>query len=118
MGHTVSARSYRRQIPIHIGAGPANFRFHTASVSVSVLWTTLYSIPRSSVTPRLRDPFIDIIHVSEEQLMQSLRSTVLGSSSTLHVWDPLSERLVLRGVHTGNEGILIIDGKEHSVGQR
>ncbi|KDQ31404.1 hypothetical protein PLEOSDRAFT_1111793 [Pleurotus ostreatus PC15] len=72
---------------------------------------------RHHVTPRLRDPFIDIIHVSEEQLMQSLRSTVLGSSSTLHVWDPLGERFVLRGVHTGNEGILIIDGKDHSIGQ-
>ncbi|KAL4255291.1 Spindle pole body component [Pleurotus pulmonarius] len=72
---------------------------------------------RHHVTPRLRDPFIDIVHVSEDQLMQSLRSTVLGSSSTLHVWDQSRERLVLRGVHTGNEGILIIDGKEHSVGQ-
>lgn len=51
-------------------------------------------------------------YVEQNDLLQSLRLTSLGSSSSLHIWNSLTETFVDTG------GVILIDGKNEIVSTR
>jgi hypothetical protein len=60
------------------------------------------------------------VYVTSVNLTLALRQTVLGMSSSLHVWSAENEKLVLKAA-IGNPGAddqIVIDGKDEVVSQR
>ena len=73
----------------------------------------------NSVQPQLYDAKTSFIYVTEQELLTSLKMTVLGISSPLHTWDSSSEKFVQSG--TGNNEMrnsIIVDGKDETVSSR
>jgi hypothetical protein len=60
------------------------------------------------VQPILNNP----IYVTPHDLLKSLKMVVLGTSSALHTWDPVTEMFV------GQGGLILIDGKNEIVSER
>jgi hypothetical protein len=71
-----------------------------------------------SVQPRLNDPSTEMIYVTQTELLNALKMTVLGTSSIFHTWDASKERFVQAGIEEGKQGFLLVDGKDEVVSQR
>ena len=72
-----------------------------------------------SVQPLLRDPTHVITTTTQYELLIFLKTTILGISSQLHVWDSNLERFVQVGTkNQANPGIFLIDGKDNIVSER
>jgi hypothetical protein len=71
-----------------------------------------------SVLPRLQNPTTDSVYVSLVDLLQSLKLTVLGTSSTLYIWDMASETFFERGFSNDRKAVIMIDGKDEAVSAR
>ncbi|KAG6850437.1 hypothetical protein H0H93_013309 [Arthromyces matolae] len=78
----------------------------------------VFAAARYHVNLRLRDPMIDMIYVTQSNILHALKMTVLGTSSVYHVWDTKSERFKVAGVDEGKTGNILIDGKDEVVTQR
>ncbi|KAG6832846.1 hypothetical protein H0H87_000200 [Tephrocybe sp. NHM501043] len=74
----------------------------------------VFAAARYHVNLRLRDPAIDMVYVTQNNVLKALKMTVLGTSSVYHSWDPVPERFVQAGVETG---CILIDGKDEIVSQ-
>ncbi|KAG2150815.1 Spc98 family-domain-containing protein [Suillus clintonianus] len=61
------------------------------------------------------DQRASVVCVSELELLESLRMTVLGTSSFLHTWDPVSETFVSLGGAENLPNRLIISGKDETM---
>ncbi|TCD62598.1 hypothetical protein EIP91_006644 [Steccherinum ochraceum] len=57
-------------------------------------------------------------HISPEQLFESLRWTIIGASSGLHVWDPQTRAFVLRNTTPKQQGILVVTGMDEATSER
>jgi len=71
-----------------------------------------------SVRPQLSNTGTEIIYVEQSELLNSLRLTLMGATSSFHVWDPQRECFALRGVHHDKNGILSIIGRDETMTQR
>jgi hypothetical protein len=72
----------------------------------------------SSVNPRLENPDLYVLHVSTEDLFVSIQNIVVGNSSSLYQWDPLSESFVLPTTSDGKQMFIVVDGKDDLLMQR
>ncbi|KAJ7091104.1 Spc98 family-domain-containing protein [Mycena epipterygia] len=75
----------------------------------------VFASARYYVQPRLNDPGTELKYVTQHELLTALRMTVLGISSPLHTWDPISETFVQVVSQKGTHGILLIDDKDEVV---
>ncbi|KAF8800245.1 gamma-tubulin complex, DGRIP91/SPC98 component protein [Phlegmacium glaucopus] len=74
---------------------------------------------RYYVQPQLYDARTSFVYVTEQELLASLKMTVLGISSPLHTWNSSSERFVQSGtVNTGMRNSIVVDGKDEIVSSR
>jgi hypothetical protein len=71
-----------------------------------------------SVQPLPFDLRASVICVNELDLLESLRMTVLGTSSSLHTWDPVSETFLSFGGAENLPNKLIISGKDETMSSR
>lgn len=67
------------------------------------------------VRPLPFDLRASVICVNELELLESLRMTVLGTSSFLHTWDPVSETFISFGGAENLPNKLIISGKDETM---
>jgi len=56
--------------------------------------------------------------VNELELLESLRMTVLGTSSFLHTWDPVSETFLSSDAAETLSIRLVISGKDETISSR
>ncbi|KAJ7352355.1 gamma-tubulin complex, DGRIP91/SPC98 component protein [Mycena albidolilacea] len=75
----------------------------------------VFAAARYYVQPRLNDPGIEVKYVTQHELLTALKMTVLGTSSPLHTWDPVSETFVQIVAEKGTRGILLVDDKDEVV---
>jgi hypothetical protein len=59
-----------------------------------------------------------VVCVNELEVLESLRMTVLGTSSFLHTWDPVSETFLSSGAAKDLPIRLIIGGKDDTMSSR
>ena len=71
-----------------------------------------------SVRPQLSDTTTEIIYVEQSEFLASLRLTLIGATSNLHVWDPQRERFTLRGAPHDKSGVLSIISRDETITQR
>ncbi|KAJ6498990.1 gamma-tubulin complex, DGRIP91/SPC98 component protein [Mycena sanguinolenta] len=76
----------------------------------------VFAAARYYVQPRLNDPNIEVKYVTQRELLVGLKMTILGTSSPLHTWDPISETFVQVVAQKGTHGILLVDDKDEVVG--
>ncbi|CDO76725.1 hypothetical protein BN946_scf184796.g19 [Trametes cinnabarina] len=74
-----------------------------------------FASARYHVRPPLNDPDVQLIYVHVEELFESLLLTISGTSSHLHIWNPISETFVLRKLNGKSQGELVIVGKDEIV---
>ncbi|KAF8210658.1 Spc98 family-domain-containing protein, partial [Mycena galopus ATCC 62051] len=75
----------------------------------------VFAAARYYVRPRLNDSNIEVKYVTQHELLAALKMTVLGTSSPLHTWDPVSETFVQTVAQKGTRGILLVDDKDEVV---
>ncbi|KIL66358.1 hypothetical protein M378DRAFT_75278 [Amanita muscaria Koide BX008] len=76
----------------------------------------VYSIARHQLQDSLRvTSETDRIYLSQAEFLSALRSTVLGTSSTYHVWDAKQECFVHINATEGRQSCLIVDGKDEVI---
>ncbi|KAI0930359.1 hypothetical protein AcV5_007095 [Taiwanofungus camphoratus] len=75
----------------------------------------VFASARYYVRPSLRDPSLQLVYVTPQELFHSLRITLSGISSPFHIWDPRFEMFVLRGIEEGKKGAMVITGKDEVV---
>ncbi|KAJ6594217.1 Spc98 family-domain-containing protein [Mycena capillaripes] len=75
----------------------------------------VFAAARYYVRPRLNDPDIEVKYVTQRELLGALKMTVLGTSSPLHTWDPVSEIFVQIVAEKGTYGILLVDDKDEVI---
>ncbi|KAJ7268667.1 Spc98 family-domain-containing protein [Mycena haematopus] len=75
----------------------------------------VFAAARYYVKPRLNDPNIEVKYVTQRELLVALKMTVLGTSSPLHTWDPISETFVQSVAQKGTHGILLVDDKDEVI---
>ncbi|KAJ3556170.1 hypothetical protein NM688_g2174 [Phlebia brevispora] len=75
------------------------------------------SAVRHYVDPPFEDPSIQLIRALPEELFECLLLSLTGISSPLHVWDATSEIFMLRDIHSGKRGILLVDGMDEVISQ-
>lgn len=63
-------------------------------------------------------PRANVVCVNELELLESLRMTVLGTSSFLHTWDPVSETFLSSGGAENMPNKLLISGKDETMSSR
>ncbi|KAG1826425.1 Spc98 family-domain-containing protein [Suillus variegatus] len=69
----------------------------------------------SSMRPLPFGPRANVVCVNELELLESLRMTVLGTSSFLHTWDPVSETFLSSGGAENMPNKLLISGKDETM---
>jgi hypothetical protein len=90
----------------------------TISVSFGVI-PLFPTLTTRSVQPFLRDPTHVIATTTHHDLLTSLKTTVLGISSQLHIWNSNLERFLQADTEKqAKVGILLVDGKDNIVSQR
>ena len=72
----------------------------------------------SSVNPRLQDPDLYVLHVSTKDLFVSIQNILVGNSSSLYQWEPLSETFALPTTTDGKRVFVVVDGKDDLLMQR
>ena len=72
----------------------------------------------SSVNPRLQDSDLYVLHVTTKDLFVSIQNILVGNSSSLYQWDPLSETFVLPTTTDGKKMFIVVDGKDDLLMQR
>ncbi|KAH9892864.1 Spc98 family-domain-containing protein [Cubamyces lactineus] len=75
----------------------------------------VFAAARYHVRPPLQDPDVKLVYVHAHELLESLLLTVSGTSSALHIWDPASEKFVLREVQGNSTGHVVIVSKDEVV---
>ncbi|KIK92822.1 hypothetical protein PAXRUDRAFT_829603 [Paxillus rubicundulus Ve08.2h10] len=104
----------------------------------TVSWDT---IPKSSVEENLNAPFLteqprntfgsvqyqahpashrkdlNVVRVTESELLSSLQLVVLGTSSALHVWDMTSQSFVQVGSSEAHPSTILVEAKDNTMSQ-
>ncbi|KAF5386245.1 hypothetical protein D9615_002656 [Tricholomella constricta] len=77
----------------------------------------VFAAARYHINLRLRDPSVDMVYVTQGNLLNALKMTVLGTSSVYHTWDVSSERFIQAGLEDKKNGFILMDGKDEVVSQ-
>ncbi|KAG5641756.1 hypothetical protein DXG03_004288 [Asterophora parasitica] len=77
----------------------------------------VFAAARYHVNLRLRDLSVNVVYVTQNNLLNALKMTVLGTSSVYHTWDPSSERFVQACLGDNQKGFLLVDGKDEVISQ-
>ncbi len=91
----------------------ARYQYVTTKLSVRLAYPGC-----SSVDPRLQDPDLYVLHVRMRDLFASIQNILVGNSSSLYQWDPLSETFVLPTTTDGKKTFIVVDGKDDLLMQR
>ncbi|KAJ6587217.1 gamma-tubulin complex, DGRIP91/SPC98 component protein [Mycena vulgaris] len=75
----------------------------------------VFAAARYHVQPRLNDPGTELKYVTQRELLAALKMTVLGISSPLHTWDPVSETFIQIVGEKAAHGLLLVDDKDEVV---
>ncbi|KAK7472513.1 hypothetical protein VKT23_000628 [Stygiomarasmius scandens] len=77
--------------------------------------STVFAAARHHVQPRIQrhDDFVQ--YITLDHLLRSMKLVTLGTSSVLHVWDPLSERFVDSASTKERRRVLLVDGKDETI---
>ena len=71
-----------------------------------------------SIRPPLHHPNIHLVYVQIPDLFDALLLTVSGTSSHLHIWDPVNQKFAVRNVQGKEGGTIVIVGKDEVVSAR
>ena len=95
-------------------------RLHRRDISEHGLigLNSLLTVMEISVRPPIYDPDVQLVYVHVPDLFQSLLLTVSGTSSHLHIWDPIQEKFTLRGMQGRKDGQIVIVGKDEVISAR
>ncbi|KAM5533317.1 hypothetical protein V8D89_012991 [Ganoderma adspersum] len=74
--------------------------------------TNSFASARYHLRPPIQDPNVHLVYTQVPELFQSLLLTVSGTSSHLHIWYPVLQRFVLRGLQEKQKGRIVIVGKD------
>ncbi|KAH8979230.1 hypothetical protein EDB86DRAFT_3089297 [Lactarius hatsudake] len=66
-----------------------------------------FAAARYHVNPRLQDPDLYVLHVGMKDLFVSIQHILVGNSSSLYQWDPLSETFVLPTTTDGKKTFIV-----------
>ncbi|TFK44260.1 gamma-tubulin complex, DGRIP91/SPC98 component protein [Crucibulum laeve] len=108
VGFTNQTLSWDRLSPLHSSKA-------STTAFLSEQDTLVFAAARYHVQPRLQDPGSERVYVTQEELLFSLKMTVLGTSSTLHAWDSRTERFIQARTGDGKSGLLLVDGKDEVI---
>ncbi|KAF8718598.1 hypothetical protein AX14_011748 [Amanita brunnescens Koide BX004] len=76
----------------------------------------VYSLARhQSQSPSFNHSAVDRVYLSQTEFLSALRTIVLGTSSTYHIWDANKEKFVYAKAAEGRQGYLIVDGKDELI---
>ncbi|KAH8083806.1 Spc98 family-domain-containing protein [Cristinia sonorae] len=67
--------------------------------------------------PYLQDSSLHRKYVSAHELFESLRWTVAGSSSAIHIWDATSQKFTFRGILPDQQGTIVLIGNDEVVSE-
>ncbi|KAI0371144.1 hypothetical protein BV20DRAFT_1120885 [Pilatotrama ljubarskyi] len=113
------AASERHGRKNHVLSWDALRTSHDASVApspfLSEQTTEVFASARYYVRPPLQDPNVQLVYTRVPELFGSLLLTVSGTSSHLHIWDPVIQKFVLRNLQGKESGQLVIVGKDEVV---
>lgn len=71
-----------------------------------------------SVDPHLHNPNTEIVHADTREVLESVKTIILGTSSLLYTWEPASETFNLARIPPGKIGKLVLDGRDDVITQR
>ncbi|KAI9442428.1 Spc98 family-domain-containing protein [Lactarius indigo] len=96
---------------------PSFSRFASLGPFLSEQSDSTFAAARYHVNPRLQDPDLYVLHVGIKDLFASIQNILVGNSSSLYRWDPLSETFVLPTTTDGKKTFIVVDGKDDLVMQ-
>ena len=77
------------------------------------------TLTEPSVQPRVFNPSHSYLYATQNDLLSSLKTTVLGFSSEFYVWEATSERFTQIGTENNlKKGFILVDGKDEVVSER
>ena len=68
--------------------------------------------------PRLHDPAEDVLYILREELLENLKVTLTGCSSSLHIWNPISERFEVPPAPGVQRTVIIMIGMDEAATNR
>ncbi|KAI1796462.1 Spc98 family-domain-containing protein, partial [Ganoderma leucocontextum] len=74
--------------------------------------TNRFASARYHLRPPIQDLDVHLVYTQVPELFQSLLLTVNGTSSHLHIWNPILQRFALRGLQEKQRGRIVIVGKD------
>ncbi|KAK1222922.1 hypothetical protein PQX77_014199 [Marasmius sp. AFHP31] len=77
--------------------------------------SVMFAAARYHLHPQLHPEDTEILYVSKDDLLRSLKMTVLGASTSLHEWDPTSETFTNSVGRDGRRRTIIISGKDETI---
>ncbi|KAF5348737.1 hypothetical protein D9758_006819 [Tetrapyrgos nigripes] len=75
----------------------------------------MFAAARHYVQPRIQQPGVFVEYITLDHLLRSMKLIVLGTSSFLHKWDPISERFVDSVSTKECQRVLLVDGKDEVI---
>ncbi|KAJ8090436.1 hypothetical protein PM082_019034 [Marasmius tenuissimus] len=75
----------------------------------------MFAAARHHLHPQLHLEDVEILYVSKDDLLRNLKMTVLGASTSLHEWDPVSETFTNSIGRDGRRRTIIISGKDTTI---
>ncbi|KAK7045547.1 hypothetical protein VNI00_007379 [Paramarasmius palmivorus] len=75
----------------------------------------VFAAARHHVQPQLLNPDKDIQYVYQSDLLENLKMTALGTSSSIHKWDVNSEQFVEVGRGDGKQTSIVVYGKDETM---
>ncbi|OCH93115.1 hypothetical protein OBBRIDRAFT_725379 [Obba rivulosa] len=87
----------------------------SASPFLSEQSSHTFAAARYYVRPALSDPTVHLIYTTPSELFNSLRVTLTGTSSALHIWDSQTHSFRFRNALNHQRGVIIIVGTDEIV---
>ncbi|KAI0674988.1 Spc98 family-domain-containing protein [Trametes maxima] len=75
-----------------------------------------FASARYYLRPPIKDRNVHLVYAHVPELLESLFSTVSGTSSHFHIWDPVTHKFVLRDLDGKERGQIVIVSKDEIVG--
>ncbi|KAH6914460.1 Spc98 family-domain-containing protein [Coprinopsis sp. MPI-PUGE-AT-0042] len=75
----------------------------------------VFAAARHCAQPRFNDQNVKTFYVSEEEFRAALKMLVIGTSSTLFIWDSATDRFVQAGLDPGQTGQIAINAMDEVV---
>jgi hypothetical protein len=106
------------QVLFYLSSQTAHLWQSATSMQRWVYLNALTYLFHPSVNPLLQDPAWQILHINMREFFISIQNILVGNSSSLYQWDPLSETFVLPPTAEGKKVFIVVDGKDDVLMQR